>query len=783
MESCLVISFFFTFSAQNGFAQLMGLEDSSPLMTENGLDSGLGGAPPKPDGKMPSNTDDVEAMETEASEVVEEPTIKRKTRSKERVSKQKASPPLSPEDPEPLVMSSSKKRKKDSDKDVIADRKRKKSLEKVAEWLLNVSPEENLESEKPNEDEEEDEEGDSDSSASTIDIRQYASAVNRKKEERAKTLEDQVFGAVYKRDQRKNRSGSPPLDVSVQSPETKDTEPGEEQHHVIEDVMDSSGDVFKEAEQTGENTEDDSSERGKTNSEAEVQQHVDEIQPQPKRRMTRSSLQKVDSDLLAHAKATAEGAEQPKTDKKRGKNAKGKSGKVAKPLVLVAADGGEISPKTKVRPADVQLHIENYPSSEEQEPSARSSRRSRRLQVLTDVVQQGDKKGSTKVSTPEKDAQDTNTELPLTGNVRNGCVFDEDLGGIEAMDSPRTHSYVRPTQDAKDAISEAEDGASSQANAAVVPDSTSPAVVDPTLESDNPENCIPNSNQPQSQEAECAAPENDSEMDTEQLLKSFKAAKRKSFHLGGPGLRRGGPEVQSPESQRACPSAESTNEKVSETTVGDEAVRDDESLPCSDLISPSISPKLTRKRAAHKLDQASTPDAGRDSAGGKDVSRNSLSSVLTPNKASRRELESPCLSVVPQVVDSGLCFVAVEKEVKTERNVVSKHSADATERVVNTEGSLTPDGLIAPPDMQVVEPCSGDQSVQSSVVGTTGKRATAQRLESSLESPNSSRCELPAQADDCEKSFDCDISSQASVDLFGTPEECKSTRRNLKMDR
>ncbi|XP_018554285.1 breast cancer type 1 susceptibility protein homolog isoform X2 [Lates calcarifer] len=875
-----------TIAAQNGFARLMGLEDSAPLTTENeGLDSGLGDAPLTSDKKMHSSTDNLEPVETEMSEIVEKSTSTHKTRGKRRTGRLENNPlhPVLISDEteyQSLRKSSRKKQKKDSERDEILEQKKKKSLEKVAEWLMKVPTEGSLELEKPDGDADD---SDSCSSASTIDVKQHISDVNEKREDRAKALEEQVFGAVYKRERRGNRSSSlfvelPTTTKQKTSTEDKDESNFEAQQQLTEEV----NDIFKEAEQMEvmeENSIDKHEEElnnlpesDKNKGKSEVPCPVsDTEEPQPvrksKKRM-RKALQQVDSDLQKQAEATPESTEQKKTDKRKGKNTrseKGKSTRVPKPLVLVGVQNGETSPKTRPRSAEVQVQIENYPSSEDQETSVtRNTRRSRRLQLFAEEVQESHKKAILRASVAEKDGNVAKESEEVKGGTlektaspknecmtklakRNGCIYDQDLGGIENMDSGERTSYLTPKEDVKESIAEVPNAENlSEASAAcyvpVVPDSTSPteaAVVDPTLESDNPTSSqFPKNTQMFACETKCTTTENeedrnDSELDTEQLLRSFKATKRKSFHLGAPNVKRSRRFDQgNTQSDEAEENNQQSNTKTSEIAK-QETLADNENSSSSDLISPSNSPGLTRKTVFEKPDQvvveALIPDT-------------SLSSALSPNKVSKLEMESPHLSVVPQLVDSGLRFTAVEHEELNEASQISnskpdytvrdggkgkeirdsissgKHSVNTAEHILVAESSLTPDDLVTPVVQMVHRTKSNNSgsaelSTQSSIKSNPRKKRRAQRLDSSPESASSgSGEELPtltqifgkpaplaavtqdqgdsSEANGCEAarvtadtadrlsrppacpSPDCVNSSQASVDLFGTPEEC-----------
>lgn len=801
-----------TIAAQNGFAKLMGLEDTSPLMTENeGLDSGLGEAPPPSDKKLHSLPDNLEPVETELSEIMDKVASTHKTRGK--LEKPSLCPLPAPDEAEhkTLRKSSRKKQKRDLEPDKILDQKRKKSLEKVAEWLMQVPSEGSLELEKPNSDADD---SHSSTSTSTMDIKQPNNDTNPRREDRAKALEDQVFGAIYKRGRRGKRN-SPSFNVVAKtSSEDRSESDTEEEQQMIEEVKDSCSCILKEAEQMEVMEENHTDKYGKElnslpesykkNSKDEVACPVSDIgQQQPKRQSKKrkcNALQQVDSDLKEQA-TNSESTEQKKTDKRKGKKSeKGKAARVQKPLELVGAHNGETSPEIRPRSEEVQVHIENYPSSEDQEiPVIRSTRRSRRLQVFVEEVQEGHKKTNLKAAKPEKESRAANTPLPKNGNLtkaleRNGCIYDQDLGGIENMEAGQRTSCLKTTEEPITEVPKAET-LSEDSAACCVPRSISPSVVNPLLESDNPAIHLPNITQ--SEGAEDEEDNNDSELDTEQLLKSFKATKRKSFHLGGPTVKM---------------SRSSDQENVHVASV--ESPKNNENSSCGDLIPPSNSPC---KRTDEVVVDASIPDSscsGHGSAGDNCILRNSVSSVLTPNKVTKDNFENRCFSAVPQIVDSGHYFSAVEDEELNDPSKCSQitdNQVDCTMRDASKveeirESSLTPDGLETPGKHEAKSSncVSGDLSIHSSIRSMPRRRTRAQRLESSPESDCSGE-ELPTlneifrrsappsavmdnQGDGCEgvttegskqlsrppacPSPDCVNSSQASVDLFGTPEEC-----------
>ncbi|XP_074520046.1 uncharacterized protein LOC141785573 [Halichoeres trimaculatus] len=785
-----------TIRAQNDFARLMDLGDSSPVTTENeGLDSGLGEAPQTSDKKT---TDDVETGETEMSEDAENAKSSHKTGDKDETEQQ------------PLVKSSRKKKKKKDSPEKILDEKQKKSLEKVAEWLMKVPAEGSLEFEKP--DDEEDN-SDSCSSTSTIDVREHNIDVSARREDRAKALEEQVFGAVYKRERKGNRISFPPQNGFEEPTKNKGTETSETVSKRGKKIILTAADLGSEVglESGAEEERQMFPESDQTDTRDE-ETELQEPERPPKKR-TRNLEQQVDSDLQE--------TEQKKTSKR-----KKLSKSALKPLDLVQVQNVDTALTARPKTGEVQVHIENYPSSEDQEvPFARKTRKSRILQDFTEEVKGGNKRANLRSKVPENqrgaklsaaveelDQTESHNEQNKTEvSGKNGCICEEDLGGIENMESEKT-----PEETSK---AETVTGSSASCLVQVVPNSTSPAeasVVGPTPEVDNvTPNVESSACAGKRNGAEFEDEKNDSEVDTEQLVKSFKATKRKSFHLGGPGVKQG-----------------RNLEKESPKSTEHEAPRENENSSCSDLIPPSHSPAATRKN--DKVVEASVPDI---TLSGNFASMNSVSSVLPPNKESKHQSLSQDLSVVPQVVDSGLCFVTVEPE---ETNETSKNSpvtektsrlhrkvkdgvkksgstAKTAEPVSNTESSLTPEGLeppVAQTDLEAKTTINdtSDLSLHSSI--RSRKRRRTQRLEPSPESDCSEE-DLPTlkdilgtpappgalttESNEASRREDvsadgaslminppegpsCDNSSQGSEDLFGTPEECEAPVNDVSVE-
>lgn len=895
LQLFLLSHFLSNISAQNGFARLMDFEDSSPLTAGNeGLDSGLGEAPPTFEKKLHSSPDNLEQMDPDMIDAMEEATTKTKGKSRSGKSR-KASLLEVPKETENQTVrkSSRKKRKKDLGSDMVNQEKRKKSLQKVAEWLLKVPAEGSSVSEEDNKKDD----SDSSSSTSTIDVHLQISDVKR--EDRSKALEERVFGAVYKRRKERRRlvcplppAGDEALTSVEQKTGSEDEDQGDSDamQSVTEGRNDSSSDIFEEAEQMEEVEENDINLCGeKLQDLAEIDENksIDEdivavsgfkqqqAKQVPKVNMN-NTLQHVDSDLQEQAETELETSELKKTDRKKGKNTQSK---VSNPLVLVGVPNAESNSKLSLRSEQVQVQIENYPSSDDQETLIRSTRRSRRLQLFATEVSKVQRKAKLKINSaekhhsvenpPEEGKGKTTNKLdsPDKMNIknmskRNGCVYDQDLGGIELMDANQLSSHPEQEPVAEVPVNtEAPLETRAARDVAVVPTSASPAdvtVVQPTFETNKASSDLSEVIESGKLvcETECALTENgeknDSEVDTEQLLQSFKATKRKSFHLGCPDIKRNRPSDQlivqdstSAEEKEEEPS----NKHISKTCEipNKDTLQDDENSLSDDVIPPSNSSILGRKTTEMPVQGVAeavmpVPCCWSQGSAAEVVSRSIPSSALTPNKVSKLHKESPHLSVLPQIVDSRLCYVDVNQtephEVlesshipnircdsplrdtgKSEESHDSasgeKDQGNTTEHISATD-SLTPDGLVA----TETKPSNCDEELQSSSssINSNPRRKTKKRRIQLLESSSESDCsgskeELPSFSQFLGKASvpvaaaqeQCDTSegatseyvcvtpeaaeelrpppscpspdhvddSQASVDLFGTPEQCE----------
>lgn len=832
----------------------MGLEDSAPLTTEyEGLDSGLGDAPPTADKKMSSPAENLEPETTDTRG-----KATHTSRGKKKSSSLCEAPAQEENARRLLRKSSRKKPNTDSESDKILEQKKKKSLEKVTEWLLKVPPEADLELERSLE---KADESDSSSSTSAPLAEPHDVELKPRKEDHAKVLEEQVFGAVYKRRSRKSLEPSTAAKVpnhkSLSKLRKKKHPTVTKKQQMIENKTDTSSDIFQDAEQVkvrrkrdmSKNLEEFNqpsvSDRGE---EHNVSRPVSDVRQQPEtitKKRTRKAVQQVDSDLQEQAQANSTSAEQKKADCKTTRSEKKKRNKVAKPLVLVGVQNRETSPKAKERSEDVQVQIETYPSSEDQDtPVLRSTRRSKRLKVFVEEVQGCHKKATMKTCPPKKDrnvakpSEHTKGETshlapPESINATkaaktNGCVYDQDIEGIETLENAEQTFDLLRAETASEAVAESCISVDPNFTSA-----TDASVVAPTFENDKPANNPPNTVQqePPVIESKCAPIENedytnDSELEMEQLVRSFKAAKRKSFHLGEANLKRS--RFSDKENGQAIEAEDcietSQKQMPGETLEGSKGA---EKSSCSDLVPPSHSPIQMRRSTVDQAGQTVVDASVLDS------SCSSEDSGLSPNKISKVDRESPCLSVVPQVADSGFRFTTVEPEALTEASKGSQVTGgqldfgkvtdnDSNEQSLIAVSSLTPNDLIAPA-LQIAHKMSsgrsGEVSPQSSIKTNSRKKRRAQKLESSCESDSSnSKEKLPTltelfgistrppagiegqggsaedngRGSDCGKtdgaepqsrpltrlSPDCVDSSQASVDLFGTPEECKLTLTN-----
>ncbi|CAL8259673.1 unnamed protein product [Arctogadus glacialis] len=631
---------------------------------------------------------------------------------------------------------------------------------------------------------------------------------------------------------------------------------------------------------------------------------------------TGHAMQDIDADLKI------ETAEKPETSPKRrpglrkGKGVKRQnrmSARGTKPLVLVGALGGEAvpeRPQSRMGCGEERVQIETYPSSEEVGATVGRTTRSRRPLLIAKEVPGScagkrpskraiSTRGQTFIETgPDKDdlvdppaktkmiILDEGNQTGVNVTQKNGCICEDDIGGIENIGS--VEGSVAPLSQTK---------VLTQMNGSIVevPNTTSPcearspSIVQIDSTCRTPSVAVVPSSAPKSIMAanqngactedspcriKCVEREededmSDSEVDTEQLMKSFKVAKRKSFHLGSPkgtrsSLRSNKSTQISKTVDDSVPGIEcipdqipkSTEKSATETS---EKQPEMEKSSCGDMVASSYSPRrntslsgirprglrrrLVQSEEALKSDNASLTKC-QDSGVGC-LSGNTASSTLSPNKAAK----SLRCTVTPDASESVLLFSALEVTEDGSLGVTSRSkkrlqtankpkqptkrkldavtlpkttpcnstamsatqgNTDNSVEVVNTNGSITPDGL----EPQVVESSDKEPECSGLSAGSPIKKnpmRKAHRLESSSDEeiptlaeifkrrPPAVQCdglEGPAEAQNgpqrgseceeepsvsttplanpavCPPSPDFVEFSQASVDLFDTPAEC-----------
>lgn len=762
----------------------MGLNDTSPLTTEiDGLDSGLGEAPPTYDKKMYSPT---------------------------KVENSSLQTALMPDkDKHPHLRTPSKKLKKDLEPDKILDQKQKKSLEKVAEWLMKVPSEQSLE--------EDGNDFDSCSSTSTIDLGQRHCETNLTRT-CAKALEDQVFGAIYRRE-RRGKGIVKPTEAALEmvslyhsvknTSEDKSRNYMEGEHSIREQENNANSNILKEEigalEGCSRNVEPTNMAEDDQNYKNEVLCLGSDVEQQQKetnaKRRVRTSLQEVDSDLLKCTQKKPENAGKKKSTQRGSKSIKtdkAKSARMSTPLVLVTVQNVETSPKIRPGSEEVQVHIENYPSSGDQDvPLARSTRRSRRLQVFT---KQDDKEELSKSSVLEKvhnskypdfkceilDNFKSRDSIDQTQQAdRNGCIHKQDIQEIENVDSGKRASPLR--EDTKMSLSEVPHKVTLSETAfsvAVVPSCAAIAPVEPN-------NQLPNTTQLVTELTEMEHEQkNDTELDTQQLVRSFKATKRKSFYLcSGPNIKRTHLLIQennqSPvteENLNDCSADESSPkqmEPIMAKIINNQDLTHVQNMSGNVLISPSCSPSLKRK--ALGLHNSCSVEAGNCVLG------SSASSPLPPNNESKHEVQisSP---LIPTNGNSVVCFATEKPQISESQtdfimtkgtrggNLMHSFNGNTSEELLDAQSSLTPDGLGMP---------EVTYSQGSRELSTCRKTKMAQKQIVSSDSSDCAEEEFPCLTKIFNKtappganppvchSPDCVNSSQASVDLFDMPNECK----------
>ncbi|XP_077481507.1 uncharacterized protein LOC144092525 [Stigmatopora argus] len=792
-----------TKAALQGFAKVMGFDHSDPLTTEGEVQEGA----------LRDSVPTTQCMESREAPVKISRFVTLRKRRKDQVV--------------PAVLKNQKLmqsggQKSDLEIEEISKKKKMESVEKVAEWLLKVPVEGSLVLDDPTEVAQFSD--DLNCSHSLQDINTF-----HHKEQVTKTLEDQVFGATYKRERKSypgattrnlsNSSGKQPRLTSVTLP-----------------------DVMKSPEEKGEvptaniHSEDvDSSPENNENDQIDFHSlEIVHLKRKPIKRL-RSALQQDDSDLQTKAKMESLGPK--KTDKRRSSSERSKFTKHVKPLVLVGVQNDDDLAKSNLPQEAVQVHIENYPSSEDQELAVttciRRSRSRRLLLQQAPIISTAKEQGANTLKS--LNAKGPSVLSAKTKCKINGCVYDKELCTIEnmeisglenpLMEVPQTESEAcadpdpppgpnsptfigvppeepvpclspnaptekenyndstmeteelfksfKPTkmksplttqQGEKSPVKEVKDNGTLILSASkesknnrcenmeitVVSVTESKAFADPDpppipclpkvngVVPEDPVHCSIPSN-PREKDENC----NDSEMDTEQLFKSFKPIKRKSFRL----TRSNGKQSPSVD-ENPVRTLENSNPARSGVQCAKE-----QRIPRLDLADPSPGSDLNPPTnfPSKKMDSEAMATSV--------LLRSTVSSVLSPNKVEARETESPVVSFIPQIGSSGLCFHERERQEtpesmletstrESQKNTTESHTdagsslVTAYQHLLETDCSMTPDGLDVPLGLPSLgTETSPPLSNRSNPRRKTQKRA--RRLQYTSESQSSFSQKLP----------------------------------------
>lgn len=514
--------------------------------------------------------------------------------------------------------------------DRIMDKRQKKSVQKVSEWLLKISPTSEAQTEGNTEgglpiftDGNAEKESTASSASTEIHISSNDKAgASPEREVPCRGLEEQVFGAVYKRERKavkitkvtksfslereivhvdcsRNLSEK---DEKVKMPKRRSSHKLTPAHFIRknsdEDQEDGvhQGDVHEGNQQENLSKSLRSLDEQEKVAQSGSDENADITEESPafelplKKLGRRSQMQKVWQDVdhdLTEKENTTEGKMVRKRRITRSSHDsvkhdsldKCKNSKYAKSLALVSA-GSEVVDLREKGPTnpkftETEVNIESYPSSAElKSPDARKTRRSLRLQEFTVEVQGLPRTRRSKRVLPKPaDACESNPsitvldepsaktdcvgtsqpngsqlEKPEWSVRRNGCVYDDDFDSIEIVQSSEDAAAPKcaslgATAEENSLVSIVPDTIDQDkhimSHSTKVANSTSPlaALVPESLpqkyqESPSTKTLMPAVEHRGPEQEEDDA--NDSELDTEQLMKTFKSTKRRSFYLGSP---------------------------------------------------------------------------------------------------------------------------------------------------------------------------------------------------------------------------------------------------------
>lgn len=488
-----------------------------------------------------------------------------------------------------------------SDPAAILDKRQKKSLEKVSEWLLNISPSAAGKAGSDPSCSSQRDSGDclSDGNTSSSTMEKDKDEAEIRKPERSghsRCLEEKVFGVVYKRGRRSvgaqvNRclesleagevshlrpssSIKTPAKAAKKRSSSK-LSPDSIKRPYIELEEANSGKRKSDAEVCEFGEIDGKATKGCESSEEEEELKVSSVFEVPLQNTTRTRKTKMQgvsqeagSKLVQTEEVEGDAKEKNASSdkkclsyKKRKTLARKRLSKGAKVLDLVTVEIDDPDPGLKPTegiPLQADVQIDSYSSSEDQRtPGLRSFRRSERLKLFTEEVQGNRMKALAKSSTKNaicdpENGQGKNTATPdivekvlnpLTVEaqktvVKNGCVAFVDLSGIE-VDKLSVGKGVGQCEQKPCHTETDHPMANNAVEGLQVTLACSPIMTDHPVSprkhgSDAVVPLSPGNLTNEPTDAEFKQDRIDSELDTEQLLKTFKTTKRRSFCIGTP---------------------------------------------------------------------------------------------------------------------------------------------------------------------------------------------------------------------------------------------------------
>lgn len=500
--------------------------------------------------------------------------------------------------------------------DRIVDKRQKKSVQKVSEWLLKISPTSDAQSKGNTEgvlptrtDSDAERESTASRGSTEIGANAHAKAdASPGREAPSRGLQERVFGAVYKRERRSakivevTKSFSPERELEPVACSGNGSERGDEvkvpkrrssrrltpadfvrkmssEDQKEADEESKQGNLSKPIMSSGEQeTVEQSGGPDENGSNTEESPAFDVPLKKPGRRSKILEVwQDVDRDFTEKENNTDSKKDRKRRITRSGRDPakdddldKGRNAKYAKCLALVSAGAEVVDLREKLpnnpKLIEAEVNIESYPSSAEpKSPGVRKTRRSSRLQKFTEEVRgHPRRRRSTQALPKPADAPENNPSANLKADGAgasqmnasqreeperpargNGCVYNDDCESIEIVQSSEDAAEGPAAEEnslvsvVPDTVDLGEPAASDMVSSTKVTDPRTPLVPESSpqkrRESPSTKTSTPAVEHRDTNQEEDV---NDSELDTEQLVKTFKTTKRRSFYLGSPGTSR-----------------------------------------------------------------------------------------------------------------------------------------------------------------------------------------------------------------------------------------------------